>query len=336
MLKFFYNIIFNTNTYKFIFTIIVALLIVFIFSKSFDNMINMFVKMFPGLEGFANDESKCDVNNCGKIINDGLKNDNSPNEENIISSCNFCLDNNKEKLKTTPSNYLSACTKIATNDICGNKPFLEKLCDFSIGNGLWTTSANPDRLADCPNGCNAPTKPSGNCESKVYVKDISGTTKQIQYRFCPYKSDDYQDCKKCGMKLMKVGEYDTETKVYTPETPYERSQEENNAFEEEYSHDSESRQLGDFTPDTGLLQGNQYSQGSFTSNTNDEPDRTTTNNMFTNNNDDDNAGYGTPPGLGFNTHNDDPRYGNSPTIMDYKGWNPDKPPKFYNALMSLF
>ena len=62
MLKFFYNIIFNTNTYKFIFTIIVALLIVFIFSKSFDNMINMFVKMFPGLEGFAG------CNDCEKII----------------------------------------------------------------------------------------------------------------------------------------------------------------------------------------------------------------------------------------------------------------------------
>ena len=62
MLKFFYNIIFNANTYKFIFTIIVALLIVFIFSKSFDNMVNMFVKMFPGLEGFAG------CNDCGKII----------------------------------------------------------------------------------------------------------------------------------------------------------------------------------------------------------------------------------------------------------------------------
>ena len=331
MLKFFYNIIFNANTYKFIFTIIVALLIVFIFSKSFDNMVNMFVKMFPGLEGY------CNVNNCGKIIKDGLKNDNSSDEEKIISSCNFCLDNNKEELKTTPSNYLPACRKIATNDICGNKPFLEKLCDFSIGNGLWTTSANPDRPADCPNGCKAPTKPSGNCERKVYVKDVSGTTKQIQYRFCPYESDDYQDCKKCGMKLMKMGEYDTSSKVYTPKTPYERAQEENNAFEEEdYGDDSESRQLGDFTPDTGLLQGNRYSQGSFTSNTNDEPDRRTTTNMFTNNNDDDHAGYGSPPGLGFNTHNDDPRYGNSPTIMDYKGWNPDKPPKFYNALMSLF
>jgi hypothetical protein len=280
--------------------------------------------MFPGLEGFAG------CNDCEKIINDGLKNDNSQDEGTIKSRCNECLKTHKNHLKTTPSNYLSACTKIATNDICGNKPFLEKLCNFSIGNGLWTTSANPDRLADCPNGCNAPTKPSGNCESKVYVKDISGTTKQIQYRFCPYKSDDYQDCKKCGMKLMKMGEYDTETKVYTPETPYERSQEENNG------HDSESRQLGDFTPDTGLLQGNQYSQGSFTSNTNDEPDRTTTNNMFANNNDDDHAGYGTPPGLGFNTHNDDPRYGNSPTISDYKGWDPNRPPKFYNALMSLF
>ena len=166
MLKFFYNIIFNTNTYKFIFTIIVALLIVFIFSKSFDNMINMFVKMFPGLEGFAG------CNDCEKIINDGLKNDNSQDEGTIKSRCNECLKTHKNHLKTTPSNYLSACTKIATNDICGNKPFLEKLCDFSIGNGLWTTSANPDRLADCPNGCNAPTKPSGNCESKVYVKDI--------------------------------------------------------------------------------------------------------------------------------------------------------------------
>lgn len=330
MLKFFYNIIFNVNTYKFIFTIIVALLIVFIFSKSFDNMVNMFIKMFPGLEGFAG------CNDCGKIINDGLKNDNSPDEGTIKSACNECLNTHEDHLKTTPSNYLSACTKIATNDICGNKPFLEKLCDFSIGNGLWTISANPDRPADCPNGCKAPTKPSGNCESKVYVKDISGDTKQIQYRFCPYESDDYQDCKKCGMKLMKMGEYDTSTKVYTPETPYERAQEENNAFEEEnYGDDSESRQLGDFTPNTGLLQGNQYSQGRFTSNTNDEPDRTTTNNMF-GNNDDDQAGYGSPPGLGFNTHNDDPRFGNSPTINDYKGWDPNKPPKFYNALMSLF
>jgi len=333
MLKFFYNIIFNVNTYKFIFTIIVALLIVFIFSKSFDNMVNRFVKMFPGLEGFEG----CDY--CGKIIKDGLKNDNSDDESIIKNECNKCLnrDNDSSLLKDS-SNYLPACEKIATNDIRPNsETFLKKLCQFSIGNGLWTTSANPDRPADCPNGCNAP-KSSGDCETEVYFKDISGTTKQIQYRFCPYKSDDYrQDCKKCGMKLMKMGEYDTATKIYKPETFYERAQKKNNAFkEEDYGDDRESRQLGDFTPDIGLLQGNRYFQGSFTSNTNDEPDRRTTTNMFANNNDDDHAGYGSPPGLGFNTHNDDPRYGNSPTIMDYKGWNPDKPPKFYNALMSLF
>ena len=35
------------------------------------------------------------------------------------------------------------------------------------------------------------------------------------------------------MKLMKMGEYDTSIKVYTPKTAYERAQEENNAFEEE-------------------------------------------------------------------------------------------------------
>ena len=86
MLKFFYNIIFNVNTYKFIFTIIVALLIVFIFSKSFDNMVNMFVKMFPGLEGMEG------CNDCGKIIKDGLKNDNSQDEGTIKSACNECLN----------------------------------------------------------------------------------------------------------------------------------------------------------------------------------------------------------------------------------------------------
>ena len=77
------------NTYKFIFTIIVALLIVFIFSKSFDNMVNMFVKMFPGLEGFAG------CNDCGKIINDGLKNDNSQDEGTIKTKCNECLKTHK-------------------------------------------------------------------------------------------------------------------------------------------------------------------------------------------------------------------------------------------------
>ncbi len=340
MLKIMYDIMFDIKTYKFLLSLIAALLILFIFSQTFDNIIDIIKDMFSIFEGVevmqnvveggveeveggveeveggaeeeeATPKEACD--SCGKIIMNGLLNDGSAAENGITSGCGECINKHGEVLITNSSNYLSSCTKLAKHDISGNKTWLEKLCQFSIAKGLWTTSANPSRQKTCPNGCKEALKIDGNCERTVYTKEIADN-KQEQYKFCPYGTSNKNiDCEKCGMKLMLVGVLNKIENVFENTESGKDSKE-------------ETKDMSDFTPNLDLLSHKGYAHGVYKSNTREYIDKSQTNNMYTSNS----------AVLNRNSYEGDPRYRESLTIDDYRAWDPENPPTFYNALMSLF